>query len=83
MSGTLQDLIVFRLNLKKRKDKFNKHRLSDDDSSTDSIDETKLKSEKPKSSKDSSSKSEEVVSSVKSYTEKIKLGFFGKKTRRA
>lgn len=85
MSGTLQELVVFRLNLKKRKVSFDKHRVSnkkDKAVKLNSPDSTKKVSKSTSVSKEATAKNEDLVSSVKSYTEKIKAGFFGKKSRR-
>ncbi|UOB17569.1 hypothetical protein [Abyssalbus ytuae] len=86
MSGlTLQELLKVKMDLKARKEEFDKYRISNGHvSKADVLKVTKNKktSAEQNTVKKKEETSGDVVSAVKTYTEKIKNGYFGKKTRR-
>ena len=82
MNGTIQDFLIFRMNLQKRKDKFNTFRTSNIDIIL-SDEKTEDLSEKVESNYEITNYGDDLVSAVKSYTEKVKMGFFKKRVRRA
>ena len=82
MNGTIQDFLIFRMNLQKRKDKFDTFRMSNNNV-TISDTETENLSKKEETNYEITNYGDDLVSAVKSYTEKVKMGFFKKRVRRA
>ena len=80
MSITIQELLQIKMDLRVRKSKFDKYRVSNI-KSVDEVNNVISENRVTNDVDDNKSKNVDLVAAVKTYTEKIKYGYFGKKVR--